>query len=295
MRSFTLPELLKSAGARLASDLADQLVPHAGEQGAVREVVVRTFLRSVLPRHLDVSGGFVFDCHGNVSRQVDIIIADTTVGPRFEVSGATRFYPCESVVAAGEVKSHSDSASKTWDALSNLKSVTELDRSAGGTAVAERTGAPLDHRSSHLDRIFTFLLTIDRPLAGDRAREVVAEYVTRSSPHVWPNVVFALNKYLITYCCDDGYCPNPHHARGISLLQAEPSRLLLQFYVFLSQALVVTNVARMSSQAHLSRGLNISADVVGPTLGSDGEPPPYLSQLLTVPWNDHPYNDTADD
>jgi hypothetical protein len=51
------------------------------------------FLRAYIPARFDVSTGFVFDSKGNVSKQLDIVIANALVCPRFETAGGNRFYP----------------------------------------------------------------------------------------------------------------------------------------------------------------------------------------------------------
>jgi hypothetical protein len=276
-KTFSLAELLTRSGERMSHDLTERLVPHRGEQGAARENVVREFLRSHLPSRFDVSSGFVFDSHGAVSSQIDIIVADAMVTPRFEVAGGVRFYPCESVVAVGQVKTHCDSRRKAWDALCNLRSVSTLDRSAGGRALCDRSGVPIDHKREHLDRIFTFLLVIDKVLDADSMREVILEYVQRSDSHTWPSIVFALGRYLATYACDDGVCPNTIHARGISVARDEDgNNALLQFYVFLSQAIVSTRVARMSSWHHLGNAASPNAEVI---YSVRDDPPPFLETV----------------
>jgi hypothetical protein len=125
--------MLARAGMRMADELKERLVPHSGELGIAREEILRRFLRDNLPRRYEVSSGFVFDSSGEISQQLDIIIADALVAPRFEVSGGIRFYPCESVVAVGQVKTHVSSRREMWDAINNLRSVSLLDRNYPGT------------------------------------------------------------------------------------------------------------------------------------------------------------------
>src|SRR5690349_21683972 len=218
---FSIGQLLSAAGRRMADELRERLVPHRGEQGAARETVIRDFLRAQLPLRFELSSGFVFDAQGNVSDQLDIIIADTMIAPRFEAAGGVRFYPCESVVAVGQVRTNADSKRKTWDAFCNLRSVAQLDRSADGRATCDGTSEPIDYKGNHLHRIFTFLFVIDGALDGETMREVVFDYATRSEPHLWPNLVFTLDRYIVTFHCEDGVCPNTAHARGVSLVRAE--------------------------------------------------------------------------
>lgn len=175
-----------------------------------------------------------------------------------------------------------------WDALTNLRSATALDRSAGGRALCDRSGAPIDHRREHLDRVFSFLFIVDKVLEADSTREVLLDFAQQTHPHEWPNLVVALDRYLITYACDDGVCPNTIHARGIAVSEAkDPSDSLLEFYVFLSQAVSSTRVARVSSWHHLRKALAIDADVI---YSLTDEPPPYLSTLGGLPFR-YPYDD----
>jgi hypothetical protein len=58
------------------------------------------------------------------------------------------------------------------------------------------------------------------------AQEFILKHVLTSAPHLWTNVTFALDKYLATFCCDEGVCPNPMDARGIAV-QSDDSYLLM--------------------------------------------------------------------
>jgi hypothetical protein len=293
MSSFSLADMLKAAGARMASELSDRFVPHRGEQGAAREAVVRDFLRSYLPARFEVSTGFVFDAHGAASDQLDIIVADSMVAPRFEVAGGVRFYPCEAVVAVGQVRTHCDSKRKVWDAFENLRSAAELDRSAGGRALCDRSGAPIDHTRDHLDRVFTFLFVIDKCIKSEAMAKLVLDYAQRNSEHVWPSLVLSLGKHLTTYACDDGACPNTMHARGISsMLEEDGNNTLLQFYVYLSQALASTRVARMSSWHHLGRAASVNGDIY---YSATDDPPPFLASLVGGFPPGFPYDDEDDE
>jgi hypothetical protein len=107
MANSHLREMLRAAAVRMADELKQRLVPHRGELGTAREEIVRQFLRSYLPRRFEISSGFVFDAHGNLSQQLDVIIADGMMCPRFSVAGGVHFYPCEAVIAVGQVNAYS--------------------------------------------------------------------------------------------------------------------------------------------------------------------------------------------
>jgi hypothetical protein len=77
-----------------------------------------------------------------------------------------------------------------------------------------------------------------------------------------------------TYACDDGACPNTMHARGLSsMVEDDGNKTLLQFYVYLSQAIAVTRVAHMSSWHHLGRAAPVKADIHFSTVD---DPPPWF-------------------
>jgi len=284
MANSRLRDLLAGAGSRMASSLREQLVPHRGEQGAAREEVVRKFLRAYLPKRFEVSSGFIFDAHGNVSHQTDVIISDAYTSPCFEVDGGVRFYPCESVVAAGEIKTNITSRKELWTAISSLRDIGLLDRSANGKAICRSTGQQIDHVNNHLHRIFTFLFITENALSIGLAEEVLIEFVTRNAPHVWPNLILAFDEYLLTYCCDGGVCPNTMDARGIaSVVSDKKIDVFLKFYIYLSQAIATISVSQMSSWDYLGNLVTTPAEVsFNPILDDDGSPP-LLHKLTSIP------------
>jgi len=279
MGTFSLPELIQSAGRRMRADLAERLVPHNGELGAGREEIIRRFLRDYLPKRFEVATGFVFDCHGQVSNQLDIIVADSLVSPRFEAAGGIRFYPVESVVGVGQVKSTMTSRDEFRGALENIESVKSLDRSAGGRAIDVTFQEELDHRSNYLHQIFGFVFVTGKSLAPHSAHSYLLNYLLSKPAHTWPNVVFALDQYLATYCCDGGICPNPMHARGLAIQPAtEALEILMKFYLFTAGAIEVTRVSHFPHWVYLHDFNKWTANVYYST---NDDPPPFLSNLTT--------------
>src|SRR2546430_2073339 len=100
-QEISLERLLAEASEIMAAKLRSKLLAHPGELGAAREQVVRDFLSAHLPRRFAVSTGFAFDCAGAVSGQLDIVIYDADICPRFEVPGGKFLFPCEAVLAVG--------------------------------------------------------------------------------------------------------------------------------------------------------------------------------------------------
>lgn len=277
-KDFRLDALLTSAASRMKLDLAHRLIAHPGELGTDREEVIRSFLRAYLPKRFEISTGFVFDANGLVSKQIDVIIADSLVCAHFETAGGTRYYPCESVVSVGQVKSSLTAKKKLRHALENLESVKRLDRSARGNAIDSRFNEAINQRDDHLHQIFSFLFVIGDAISGASIQEIVLDHIVLKETHLWPNVILALDQYLLTYCCDDGVCPNPMHARGISLQRAtDTPDLIMRFFLLLGQAIEVIRVSGLPYWEYLSEANEWSAEVI---YSATNDPPPYLSGII---------------
>lgn len=275
---FRLSDLLRSNAERMRVELALQLIDHPGELGRDREKVIRAFLRKHLPKRFTVSTGFVFDATGKVSEQIDVIIADALVCPVFKTAGGVRFFPCEAVVAAGQVKSSMTSESIMREALGNLETVKNLDRTASGHSHTEGSDEPLDQLFDHKHQIFTFLFVTGRTLVRETAQQLLMEFVIERSAELWPNVVIAPNKYLLTYCCEFGICANPLHAYGVAGQDNDKEAdLVMRFYLLLAQAINVTAVARLPYQQYLAHLRHWDAQVF---FAATDVPPPLLSRII---------------
>lgn len=257
-KSFSLEALLRQAGQHLRINLSEHLIPHPGETGNDREETIRQFLRTHLPKRFSVSTGFAFDANGRVSQQLDIIISDSLLCAHFETAGGIRFYPCESIVAVGQIKSSLTIHTEFSSALSNLESAKSLDRSARGRAIDNRFGEVIDQTCNHLHQIFTFLFVLGDSLSQDTMHRALMDHVLHSAPYLWPNVVFALDKYLGTFCCDSGICPNPMDVRGIAFQQCHRRRRAINEVLFTVRCGIGGNASEQPSILGVSqRGQNL--------------------------------------
>lgn len=133
---------------------------HPGEFGMHRESCIRSFLNTFLPDIYGVSQGFVIGQDGSVSHQCDVIIYHKEFTPYFHTPEGQRFFPIESVIAVGEVKSKVD-GSVLDDALKKLCNIKRMRDSITSASVA--TSRPsgqrsFDPRSNYRDQVVTFLL-----------------------------------------------------------------------------------------------------------------------------------------
>ena len=102
-----------------------------GQIGSAREVPVRKKLMQLLPRGVGVGSGCVIDSYGNSSRQMDVVLYEREICPVFAINKdpASTYYPCEGVIAVGEVKTAINS-SELEDIFKKIRSVKELRRFA---------------------------------------------------------------------------------------------------------------------------------------------------------------------
>jgi hypothetical protein len=288
-KEFTVPKLIASVAERMWVSFSEKLIPHSLEFGLDREQIVREFLSLHLPKRFGVSTGFVIDSSGAISRQMDVIIYDCNDCPRFETVGGKFFFPCEAVVGVGQVKSRIGSKRQFLDCLENLRSVKILDRSAGDENFDRRDGRPLEHTKVHLDQIFSFVFVIDHCIKEELLRKTLFEHIAENERWLWPNLVYCFNKYLLTFSCGFGVCPNPMDAFAISVIEGTSrAELLLYFYRLLARALSVTTVGSFSYLKYLEHPtqwpFKSYAFVDAPV---KGKLPDHLTSIDTPQWAAH--------
>lgn len=147
---------------------------HTGEFGTYREAIVHDFLHSFLPQRLAIDTGFIVNALGEVSRQIDLVIYDPSLTPRLESQNRQRFFPIETVIAAGEVKSDVR-RDEFKDGLIRLAKVKEMrsnlpDEASTAMRWHELVNYKYDPYGIPFDQVFTFLICnrIDFPLRNDR-------------------------------------------------------------------------------------------------------------------------------
>jgi hypothetical protein len=90
---------------------------------------VQRKLEHLLPVGIGVGSGCVIDSFGGTSKQQDVILYEKAFCPIFSVNDTpeTTYYPCEGVIAVGEVKSTVASKELT-DIFKKIHSVKMLKR-----------------------------------------------------------------------------------------------------------------------------------------------------------------------
>lgn len=257
--SVDLKGIFQSVSKQIKLDY-DELashIPHMGERGEGREQVVIKLLREYLPERFGVNSGFVVDINGNVSNQADIIIYDKFVAPKFKVTSDKYLYPCESVVAVGEVKSFLNK-NELLDALNKLKRVRELDRTGNGSnrvrmgyhyQMNEEGLSPEKH---NCDAIWTFIFCSDSPSLQTVTENTISN-LCELERFLWPNMICVLNKGIISYHSDIGLITDPRKAIGMYHSEESESEFaLLKWFMLLCNDICNNHITTIDAINYLN-------------------------------------------
>lgn len=191
-------------------DEVEKKLIHPYEFGSYREAICRDFLRFFIPSKFDVAQGFLINNNDEISTQCDIVIYDSGSTPLIQNESRQRFFPIETVVAVGEVKSK----------LTKAQLGEALNKLAGANAIRENTHSPhilwslKPHKynpENHLDdQLFTFLIceSLDFKLDGFSVDSLYAAGTPVRHKH---NMILSLEDGTALYNdkVEDLYCPYP--------------------------------------------------------------------------------------
>lgn len=170
---------------------------HPGEYGEYKEDVLKRFLGLYVPEIFGISSGFVITSSGEISCQCDIIIYDKRNTPRIQNYENQRFFPIETILGIGEVKSTINSVRELNGYLQKLSKTKEL-RYTVDEATPYRRGASnstFNPESNFSDNIFTFLLCHK---FGFELKLESLDY-NGINPKLWHNMVLSLKDGLLSY------------------------------------------------------------------------------------------------
>ena len=197
--------------------------------GSAREVPVREKLMKLLPGGVGVGSGCVIDSYGNTSRQMDVVLFENEICPEFAINNdpASTYYPCEGVIAVGEVKTVVDSR-ELQDIFKKVKSVKELRRFAKpspsgspgiedyvafrkyGSLISAVAPKPQDYNQDMhpTDQIYGFALAGRLDLSRETLCDKFTELALANGYPVSPNLVVSLDG---TVLCPISIPPDRHN------------------------------------------------------------------------------------
>ena len=129
-RNFDAVRYTIDVGRELIASFAGAgLATSAGLVGSAREVPTRKRLQNLLPNGIAVGSGCVIDSYGGTSRQLDVVLYEKHQCPVYSINDdpATTYYPCEGVIAVGEIKSRMASTD-LQDTFAKIASAKKLRR-----------------------------------------------------------------------------------------------------------------------------------------------------------------------
>ena len=226
-------------------------ISHKVKSGEARENALKKIFSQYLPKRVGISTGFVIDASPKESKQIDIIVYDRYNASIFDINGI-KYFPCETVLAVGEVKAEIDSEEDLQDALAKIRSVKELDRSNQGRNKMV-TGPGLsfdifkekfDPLTWHKDQILGFIFT-RVSMKKQYVIEALQKYYSQVERRYWPNIFCAYKDYLISFETKKGLSPSAMEAESMyCTAETEAPNLLLIFLSKLSTFLAEAHVAR---------------------------------------------------
>lgn len=167
-------------------------IAHPGEFGAYREGLVKEFLQLFVPERLQVGSGFAINASEQVSPQLDIILYDPAVTPKFENSSHQRFFPIESICGVGEVKSILRTKNDLRDALERLWQVKRMAMNVHQRVNQERTKVKVPFSFLFCEKITATPEEVNRWFVEIyKQHDVVKEH--------WHNVIATIYSGLFKY------------------------------------------------------------------------------------------------
>ena len=181
-----------------------------GLVGSARERAVRKKLEQLFPQAVGIGTGCVIDVENRTSRQSDIIVFEKEICPVFSLNDTpeTTYFPCESVIAVGEVKS-TLGTSELLDSFSKIESVKKLRRFwkdnscfrsyCSRTVLLGTSEEKYNQFEKPNDQIYGFIICERIGLSLDTFLSKCKEEINRRPSHTVPNMVVSLHDGILVY------------------------------------------------------------------------------------------------
>ena len=180
--------------------------------GSAREIPTRKKLEHLLPEGIAVGSGCVIDSHGGTSRQKDIVLYERHLCPEYLINDdpATAYYPCEGVIAVGEIKSRmaSPDLEDTFAKIASVKQLRRYARSStdglgleatvpfrsygASTSMHGTKAEEFDQDTKPFDQIFGFALAGSLVLQPETLCKKYAESAAAHGKTLSPNLIVTL-------------------------------------------------------------------------------------------------------
>ncbi|MEG0424704.1 MAG: hypothetical protein RR556_03125 [Cetobacterium sp.] len=202
---------------------------HGPEYGSYRERACKDFLKFILPNKYKTGDGFVINSYDETTSQCDLVIYNSNLTPMIEVNQNTRFFPCETTLAIGEVKSVLNKK-ELFNCLKKLALNKEI-RKLKSHDIIDGTIPSEDFFNSGTEFIHPFTFVICESILGfsnNLAQEIEHFYISEKIPLEFRhNYILSLKDGYISYIFDDNLIsellsienPHPKASRVINALK----------------------------------------------------------------------------
>lgn len=130
---------------------------HPGEFGMFRERLAEDVIKFAIPAKYETGTGFLINSLDQVSSQCDIIIFDHNNTPLIENNSELRFFPVETVIGIGEVKSNL-SIKDLSEAAVKLALNKKMRQIQNGFCLNDSAKEGFDPENNAHDNLFSFLI-----------------------------------------------------------------------------------------------------------------------------------------
>ncbi len=170
---------------------------HPGEFGTYRETIVKDFISLFVPKRYAIESGFIINANGDVSTQCDLVIYDVQSTPSMQSLQNQKFFPVETVLAVGEVKSDIQSRSSLSTALHKLAKVKKMrEEVKEALCIRREREGDYDPLNYPFDQVFTFLIC--------QKLDFSLDYIDNNSFGLYQQEVVARHKHNIVLSIKDG-------------------------------------------------------------------------------------------
>ncbi len=176
---------------------------HPGEFGTSRENICRELFESIIQNGKSIdTKGFIMNANDEITGEQDLIFYSKADTPLLTL-GNDKFFPVETVIAVGQVKSVIRTKSDLKNALDKLMKVKSIRDNMGHESVLHRSQDLWDGRSGYFkeifyDQVFTFLICekIDFDIT---AEEIGLLYDKNTPQYLKHNIILDLSKGIYGY------------------------------------------------------------------------------------------------
>ena len=209
--SFSAKDYVQTLAQELVDGFAKAgMATTPGLVGSAREKAVRYKFEQIFPQSVGVASGCIIDVDNRTSKQTDIILYEKDICPVFSINEnpETTYYPCESVIAVGEVKS-TLGTSELLDSFAKIESVKHLrrhckvERSFRHYCSRTVLYGTVDERYKQfekpLDQIYGFIICDKIGLSLDTFFAKCREEIKKRPSYAVPNMIVSLSDGVLVY------------------------------------------------------------------------------------------------